>query len=88
MFDANAAKAKAEADYEPFSFVALDGTQHQLPHPLLLTERQWQRVRQGETLELLDDIAPEAAQAIGEMPAHLSRQLAQAWLSNDDSKAT
>jgi len=78
-FDARTLAEQHADDYPPFVFVGLDGVEHELPNTVTLTERQISRIRQGGMDELENLIAPEAFEAIQDLPLHISRQLGEAW---------
>lgn len=86
-FDADAAAAAATDEYEPFHFT-WQGQEHELPHPMTLTEAQAVQLRGGQLHDLLAEIAPEAHEVIMGMQLHVSSKLAEAWfeLAGDEGK--
>jgi hypothetical protein len=73
--------ASPTVDYPPFEFTGLDGKPYELPHPLTLTERQVDKINSGDPKGVIEDVAPEAFNAIQDMPSYVSKQLGQQWLS-------
>lgn len=87
-FDARAEAKQATEDYAPFPFVGLDGETYYLPHPLTLTTGQTEQLMRAEKesddaamLALFDTLAPEALEAIREMPQVVTAKLFDEWRS-------
>lgn len=92
IFDARAQLAAAETAYPPFPFVGMDGETYHLPHPLMLKAGdqlaiiEAQAADDGEQAELalrelLGKEAPEALEAMDQMPAIIVAKLMMAWRS-------
>lgn len=91
MFDARAATEAAAAEYPPFPFVAMDGTEHELPNPYMLNTAELKNElglgSDADDAELdgmdpdrvLEALAPGAWAAIQAMPLVTQRRLVEAW---------
>lgn len=78
VFDA--AAAAAELDYSPFEFTGLDGELYELPNAKSLTAKQLQSVQTGDDT-VLAELAPEAYEAMMQMPVGVTEQLGAAWFA-------
>lgn len=85
-FDARSLAAESADNYPPFPFIGLDGETYELPHPMALStgaaqrfNDAWKSGEEAKAFELLREWAPDAADAIAEMPVHVTQQLFAAW---------
>jgi hypothetical protein len=85
-FDARQEAKQATEEYAPFPFTGLDGKSYTLPHPLTLTTRQTEVLMRAEKdsddaamLALFEALAPEALEAIRDMPQIVTAKLFDAW---------
>jgi hypothetical protein len=80
-FDAREALAAATDRHPPFRFTDLDGNDHEVPSPMLLTERHAEMLATGDLASVFREVAPEAWGAIEALPLAVGAQLARAWLA-------
>jgi hypothetical protein len=85
-FDARVEAEKAAEDYAPFPFTGLDGKEYSLPHPLTLTTGQSEKLMKAQKkgddeamLALFDTLAPDALEAIRDMPSAVTAKLFEKW---------
>ena len=85
VFDARQETAAAEAQYQPFPFVGLDGEEYTLPHPLMLPAAQQRALQDIDRdpnrshEEFLEEFYPDQWAAIGEMVPAVQMALLKAW---------
>lgn len=83
QFDARAEAEVAVAECPPFPFTGMDGKTYELPHPGMLTTGQELAVMAAPNdravFDLFEEIVPDAAAAMREMPTHVTVKLLAAW---------
>lgn len=80
-FDAREALAAVTDRHPPFRFTDLDGNDHELPNPMLLTERHAEMMSRGDLSGVFREIAPDAWTAIEALPLAVGAELGRAWLA-------
>lgn len=85
VFDARVETAAAEAAYPPFPFIGLDGSEHYLPHPLMMSPEETKVLQEIEadpdrqSTEFLERFYPTQWAAISEMRPAVQLALLRAW---------
>lgn len=70
---------KSIQQFEPFTFIDLDGDEHELPHMKSVTSGLVQRLQAGDEDALREIAGDDAFEALQEMPSGVGEELSRAW---------